>query len=309
MKNHQAITYRIADIRLRMDTPWKETVSKAFYPFVEETGEYDWRIKFRPVRQLQQFLGKPLFCNDIFRIYQESSGIFVRQYYNDRPDASAYLSVYPDTSKKEVSVEYLPEAIGRFGSGERDFFSIGLEKILIEEHAMVLHAALVNTPYGGILFSGPSGAGKSTQAELWCTYGQGRLLNGDRPILKKTEDGFRAYGSPYAGSSGCHLAESCRIRAIVLVRQSKRCALRRVRGTESFRRVFENLTINIWDKDFVARAGDMTLQLVSEIAVWELWCTKDRDAVSVLQKLLENDNDQGTGNQRMINKKQEEKEQ
>lgn len=303
MKEYQAITYTIADIRLRMDTPWKETVSKAFYPFVEETESYDWQIKFRPVPGLWQFSENPLFCNEIFRVYQESSDIFVRQYYNDRPDGSAYLSAYLDASKKEVSVEYLPEAISRFGSGERDFFCIGLEKILMEEHAVVLHAALVDTPYGGLLFSGASGAGKSTQAELWCTYGHGKLINGDRPILKRTEEGFRAYGSPYAGSSGCHLAKSCKVRMIVLVRQAKRCALRRVRGMEGFRRVFENLTINIWDQAFVSEAGDMIQKLVSEIPVYELECTKDRDAVIILQKMLEDHNAWETGNQRIMNKK------
>lgn len=286
MKNYQTSTYKIADIGIRLDSPWKEKVSKAFQPFMEGNGKYDWLIKFRPVQMLPQVQTEPLFTNDIFKSYQESSEIFVRQFHHERLDGSAYASAQINIERKQVLVEYLPETVKRFGSGERDFFYIALEKILIEENAVILHAACVDTPLGGILFSGASGAGKSTQADLWCSYGQGRLINGDKAILKKAEDGWRSYGSPYAGSSNCHLAESCRIRAIVFPCQSEQCKLRRLKGAEMFRKVFGNLTMNLWDKDFLDKTGDMTQQLISEIPVYELECIKTKEAVFVLQELL-----------------------
>lgn len=291
MNDYQTTTYNIADIRISLNTPWEEETTKAFVPFVVENREADWQIFFRSVQQLETFSEHPLFCNRVFKVYQKSSGVFVRQYHNDRIDGKVYAGTYTDPEKKQVLVEYLPEAIERFCSDKRDFFSIAFEKIMIEENAMILHAACVDTPYGGILFSGVSGAGKSTQADLWCQYGQGRLINGDRPILKKTEGGWRAYGSPYAGSSGCHLAEDCKVRAIVLPKQSKNCAIRRISGTEMFKRVFSNLTLNMWDMDYVLKVSELTRQMISEIPVYELECTKEKEAVLVLKELFEKESE------------------
>ena len=68
--------------------------------------------------------------------------------------------------------------------------------------------ALIETAYGGILFSGVSGAGKTTQAELWMQWEQARQINGDRPILvSKVIREWLGCGSPYAGSSECYINE------------------------------------------------------------------------------------------------------
>lgn len=289
MEEIQTTVYQIADIRLRVDTPWEEKRSKAFVPFVQTIKEsWDWKISFRQMKEELQTDQKILFQNEAFRVVRNEQGEYVRQYYNDKYSETYYVTVTFNAQDKKVDVAYLPESIEtHLGSDKLDFFYIALEKILMEEEALILHAACVDTPYGGILFTGASGAGKSTQAELWCKWGQGRLINGDRPIIKKGADGWRAYGSPYAGSSGCHLNESCKIRAIVLPKKSDRCSLRRLEHSEKFRKVFGNLTLNLWDTDFVLKASGLTQEIVKEIPVYELECTMEQEAVFTLQELLE----------------------
>lgn len=293
MGKYQTITYKIADIRLQVNTPWEEMRTKAFVPFVEDHGRYDWKIQFCPTDQQEVFERQPLFYNDAFKAYKKNVNTYVRQYCHDRCAGKIYATVCTDAVNKKVQIDYLPEAMKyHFGSDKLDFFHITLEKILIEENAMILHAACVDTPYGGLLFSGVSGAGKSTQAQLWCQYGQGKLINGDRPILKRTADGWRAYGSPYAGSSGCHLDENCRIRAIILPKKADRCAWRKLEGAEKLRKVLGNLTLNMWDAAFVSKAGDLTQQLIEEIPVYELECTMEKEAVLAVQELFEKEQEQ-----------------
>lgn len=293
MEGYQTITYRIADIRFRVNTPWEEERSKAFAPFVEPMGEiFDWEITFQPVNQFEK-LENQLFYNELFRACKKTPDIYVRQYCDEKYNGRVYASVYTDIGSKKVTIEYLPEVQKRYlGADKRDFFYITLEKILLEEDALLLHAACVDTPYGGLLFSGVSGAGKSTQADLWCQYGQGRLINGDRPIIKKTSNVWNAYGSPYAGSSGCHLSENCKIRAIILPKKSNICELRKIEGAEKFRKVFANLTLNMWDSDFVSKAGLLTQELISEIPVYELSCTMEKEAVLTLKTLLEEEGEE-----------------
>ena len=293
MEGYQTTVYQIADIRLRLDTPWKEKNTEAFAPFVKNTEGYDWMAVFRPGEQKDLTDQAVIFQNDAFRVFRNEQGAYVRRYYNRRFAEKGYATAVLDTKGKKVEITYLPEAAGAYiGSAKLDFFHIALEKILIEENALILHAACVDTVYGGILFSGVSGAGKSTQAELWCRYGKGRLINGDRPIVKRNADGWSAYGSPYAGSSGCHLDESCKIRAIVLPKKSDKCSLRKVEDAEKFRKVFGNLTLNLWDTDFVLKASDLIREMLSEIPVYELECTMEQEAVFVLEKLLEKEREQ-----------------
>ena len=286
MKQKETMNYEIADVKLRLHTPWKQKVSKAFLPFMREGQVPDWEIEFYQVEQMEKPSQTRLFADPVFYVDQKEDGRMLRQYHNQSADESPYISIYTDVKQKRVEVQYLPEAEKKLGSGEADFFCISLEKILMEEQAMALHAACVETPYGGILFSGYSGVGKSTQADLWCQYGGAALLNGDRPIIKNVENVWRAYGSPYAGSSGCHLDRNCEIRAIVFLKQAKQCSIRELQGVEKFRKLFENFTINLWDQDFLEKASGFIQKISEEIPAYEMECTKEREAVEVLEKIM-----------------------
>ena len=53
----------------------------------------------------------------------------------------------------------------------------------------------------GYIFTAPSGTGKSTHASLWVKHfgKKVNIINGDKPLIKLTEDGVYAYGSPWKG--------------------------------------------------------------------------------------------------------------
>ena len=283
-------TYQIADINIQLKTPWEQQVSSSFFPFLKQEREFDWQVEFEIVPKIQEMDGTPLLSNEVYRVYRESPGVFIRYYHNDRTDGTAYAVTRMDMENKQVKVEFLPEARDRFGSDRVDFFTIGFEKIMMEENAVILHAACVNTQYEGIVFSGKSGAGKSTQADLWCRYGQGKLINGDKTIIKKVDNSWYAYGSPYAGSSRCYVSERCKLNAIVFPVQAGECSLRSLTKPEAFRKIFGNLTVNYFDPEFVENAGNIALQLAMEVPVYELKCTKDEQAVLVLKEIMKKEN-------------------
>ncbi len=69
---------------------------------------------------------------------------------------------------------------------------------------VLVHGALVDAPaVGGILFVGEAGVGKSTQAALWERMRGGRVLNGDRVLVRMDAEAVHptGYGSPWSGSS------------------------------------------------------------------------------------------------------------
>ena len=120
-----------------------------------------------------------------------------------------------------VSLLYLKEYEHYFAGSSGIFNKIGAEQLLLQQNRLLLHASFIKYKGNGILFSGPSGIGKSTQAELWKRTRGAEIINGDRAAVGLADEGWTAWGIPYAGTSGiCH-NESAPLLAIVVLRQAK----------------------------------------------------------------------------------------
>lgn len=174
-----------------------------------------------------------------------------------------------------------------FSESQNTFSHIGFEELLIRKNAIVLHASLIESEYGGILFTGPSGIGKSTQADMWAKYEKVEILNGDRPILKKENENWKAYGSPYAGSSDYYVNKSTNVKAIIVLEQSKTCSIERLKNSRAFLKLYSGMIVNTWRPDFVERVVDLTKDLIEQIPVYLLKCTPDYEAVKMLKSVLE----------------------
>ena len=277
---------RISGVGIAFSSSQPLPVTERFAPFLTEERGTDFFVEYREVPALTVPLGEPVYKGERFWVWQEENGVFSRWYF-DGMQGNAFFARSRQDRADHVQVDYSP--IGReLVSDMGNCFSFcGWEMLLLQKERLLLHASCVDTPLGGLLFSGPSGIGKSTQAELWRQYAGAELINGDRPILSRDEQGWHAWGSPYAGSSRRFVNESCALRALVLLKQAKSCDLRRLCGADAFRRVFAGATANSWDRTSVQNVCRLTEQLVSDLPVYELSCTPDRAAVELLRAELE----------------------
>jgi hypothetical protein len=119
---------------------------------------------------------------------------------------------------------------------------LGGEAVLLQHDAFLLHSSVVAVNGKTILFSGPSGAGKSTQAALWERFADAEILNGDRCVVMKKEDGFYGGGSPWSGTSGIYRSEQAPIAGIVLLKKGPENRLRRL-GFEAFAPLFSQNSV------------------------------------------------------------------
>lgn len=280
---------RIAGISLSLTSflPWKP--EEAFLPFTEEVLSPDYRVTFRLTEALPPIPAEVIFEGDCYRVHPDGKGGCLRSFFDAPRETAPYGVAEYDWERGEVRVSCLPEGAHCVSDIHNSFFHIDFESMLMGKDRLCVHAACVDTPLGGILFSGPSGIGKSTQADLWCACGGARQINGDRPILSRDGDGWLAWGSPYAGSSGCHVNENCRVRAIVMLGQGKECRIRRLNPSEAFREVWAGLTVHSWDRGFMERAVDLTLALTGNVPVYSFTCTPDASAVKYLETYLGKD--------------------
>ena len=69
--------------------------------------------------------------------------------------------------------------------------------------AFVIHGAAVVREGRAYLFTAPSGTGKTTHIRQWLArYSDAWVLNGDKPVLRWSPEGFLVCGTPWRGKEG-----------------------------------------------------------------------------------------------------------
>ena len=82
----------------------------------------------------------------------------------------------------------------------------------------LMHGAVVATAGQGYMITAPSGVGKTTRLCLWTeSIPDSFVVNGDKPLLRKEDDIYRAYGTPWCGKEGWNTDVSAPLRAIFLL--------------------------------------------------------------------------------------------
>lgn len=283
--------FSIANVIVRLQTEQELPVTDAFQKFLlpcDEKRIPDYIVQFRAVSSLSKISGECIYEEGRFCIYCLSENSYLRVFRKETCGREVYAMSMLETGNHQVQVQYLETERKEFCDTQKAFLHIGWEWMLAEQKKIMLHASFVKTPYGGLLFSGPSGIGKSTRANLWCRYGEGKLINGDKTILDPESKGWIGYGSPYAGSSGCYVNDKCQIRAVFFLKRGEGCSLKPLSIVESFKRLYTGLTINHWDRNYVDTVSQLAYQMAVEVPMYEFVSPPDQNAVEYLKvKLLE----------------------
>ena len=271
---------------LRIESDLPIHAAPKFLPFLTKSTAPDLIGRIERTDHLPELSDEVIHEDLCYRVHPDGRGGFLRSFFDAPRDLSPYAVSSWDTDSQIIRVCYLSKGSHCFSELDSTLFHLGLERLLLQQERLCLHAACVRTDVGGILFSGPSGIGKSTQAALWCQHRSAVEINGDRPILSRSGGGWLAWGSPYAGSSRCHVNVSCPVRAVVMLRQGKRCSIRRLSLPEAFRAIWSGITVNSWDAGQVRRASDLVLELSASVPVFAFTCTPDITAVEYLEQAL-----------------------
>lgn len=281
--------YRIAGIGFAVKYEKAVRDTKPFQPFITDGGKADVQISVQPVDSPVDSLAVPqgniLYRNDEYLLTREKNGT-VYWFYACDPDQTIYA--YRIKKDNIISIRYLNKYQNRYFSQDGSvFYHARFADMILPFNRLILHASYIHTDYGGILFSGPSGVGKSTQADLWIRYRECcELINGDKPVIGYDQNEWKAYGSPFAGSSRCYVNKSDRIRAIVILEQASENRVDELSQAEAFRQIFRNAVIECADPVQTQKASDLITSLIQQVPVYRLACTPDQKAVDCLTQVL-----------------------
>ena len=277
--------YQFAGVGIAVELPEGRGFEDArlLTPFAVPQGPGENRFRFTFCNELSAPDGMLLKLLPELRVYQ--SGDRTIRYLGFVQDTweKAYCRVENSGFENQVEVRELaaPSRI----TAKTILNCIAAEHLVVQAGGVVFHSSYIEYQGKAILFTAPSGTGKSTQADLWEKYRGAEIINGDRSVIR-WDGGVFACGIPFAGSSAICKNRTLPLAAIVYLQQAPVTSIRKMRGAEAFRRVWEGCSVNSWDKQDMTLATETVMRVLETVPVFELACTPDESAVLALEGVL-----------------------
>ena len=284
--------YQIAEINIYLNVPWQVQLTAESELFFNEVSEKEFQekasedeyLKFESTLYKEVIPQNGYFYDFQYHCNELTSDII---YFSALPKENPYAAVtWSHNQDQPILCQYRCGTEAMLDKTCCVLRILSLETLLLRHHGLLLHASFIRWNGQGILFSAPSGIGKSTQANLWETYENAEILNGDRAGIRFVEEKWYAYGLPYAGSSEIYRNEKAPVKAIVVLKQAPENRVRKLSVSEAFGYLYPEFTLHRWDKRFCDIALNYILELLSAVPVYLLECLPDQSAVSVLKNEL-----------------------
>lgn len=164
--------------------------------------------------------------------------------------------------------------------------AMSVEHTVLENQGFVLHCSYIDVKGKAVLFTAPSETGKSTQAELWKKLRGADIINGDRAVVRITEDGIVADGIPFAGSSNYCEKRTLPLQGIVYLDQANITSIKRIEGSKAFSAIWKGCSLNTWDNKDVEKLAELVKKVVEKVPIFYMPCTPDKSAVEAVEKMI-----------------------
>lgn len=247
-----------------------------------QSWDYCFRVKL--VEELTPSQGNLVYQDPARRVFSDEDQIVT--YFGSVEQSLEHAYIRTVRQAKQWSAEMKRSEFRGPISPKTVLNALDAPHLAVENGGFLLHASCICCNGKAIVFTAPSGTGKSTQAALWETHRQARIINGDRIMLRMNEDGCEAVGVPFAGSSDIRVNCVLPLRAIVVLSQEKSTSIQKLTGLQAFRAIWEGCSVHTWERQDLERCIQTVEKMISQIPVFHLGCTPDESAVLALEEML-----------------------
>lgn len=178
-----------------------------------------------------------------------------------------YVEKYPDLSQD--TVEYMC-------SGSSFY------KNLLDFDGLMVHASAVVVDGRAYLFAAASGTGKSTHTNLWLERFGDRayILNDDKPAIRKTENKWLAYGTPWSGKHDISVNAGVPLAGIAVLERGSVNKIKPLDGIKAVASILKQVN-RPREEEYRKKLLAVLDRLIKEVPIWELSCTVSLEAVDV----------------------------
>lgn len=187
-----------------------------------------------------------------------------------------------EKSAREDEIEGVP--IRQFSDSYLEELAVyrKIAEKMLDYDTVLFHGSVIAVDGVGYLFTAKSGTGKSTHTRLWREYFGNRavMVNDDKPLLKITDSGVTAYGTPYNGKHRLGTNTSVPLKAICILTRAEDNHIEPITREQAYTMLLQQ----------VYRPADMlkmakTLELVDRLAdsvkLYRLGCNMDISAAKI----------------------------
>ena len=152
---------------------------------------------------------------------------------------------------------------------------------------MLLHAAVISVGENGYAFTANSGVGKTTHIKLWQkAFGDTvRIINGDKPILRKKDGKWYAYGTPWCGKEGWNINTAVPLSGICFLRRGEENTIVPYKSESAVVDIMPQILIPD-DPIALMATLDMLDSIMAEIPLYVLHCTISEEAARVAHEAM-----------------------
>ncbi len=194
------------------------------------------------------------------RVWKESGG-----WHAERSDFRAEFSL--ESARGRIQQELKPYGLN---SVLRIVHSI----YLASQHGFLLHAASAIRNHSAFIFSGVSGAGKTTISR--CAPGDVTLLTDEISYIRRKDDGYDAWGTPFTGDLGTP-GENIRapIARLFFLEKGASHQIQDLKKTEAIRLLLRNILFFCADGGLVGQLFHTACNFVERVPVHRLTFAPD----------------------------------
>lgn len=154
-------------------------------------------------------------------------------------------------------------------------------ELLLPFGVIVFHGAVVAVGERAYLFTAPSGTGKTTHVRYWLSQiPNAYVLNGDKPLLRASDEGVFAYGTPWQGKEGMGVRGCLPLAGLCLLERGETDAIRRIDFNEAMPTLIQQ-AYRPEAPDALVRIVQFVGQLGAKVSLWRMQATLDERSALV----------------------------
>ena len=150
-----------------------------------------------------------------------------------------------------------------------------------------LHASAVMLDGKAYLFSAPSGTGKSTHTEKWCRLFGARIINDDKPTLRRTDGVWTVYGTPWSGKNDLSCPVGVPLGGVAFLERGSVNEIGRLSPIEAVPAILREC-LQFSHKGCAKRQLELVDLLLREAPIFRLACRNDDEAAMVSYEAMKN---------------------
>ena len=189
------------------------------------------------------------------------------QAYLYQGNEEAQIIIKDEKYRSQIYPEFFTEEdLAYMESGWQFYFE------LLYHSGLMLHSSAVALDGKAYLFSGPCGCGKSTHTRLYKqVWGEeAQIFNDDKPALRRLDDKWYAYGTPWCGKDGININMKVPLGGICFLEKGDKNEIHRLSEKEAVQKILSQTLHKTSNPTKLCLLLEHVDKLVREIPVYQL---------------------------------------